>query len=53
MKQSLYLETSVVGAYLDNGEPFRVYRDSAMYSIIDSEWPAVKARLASSLYSGG
>lgn len=23
MKQSLYLETSVVGAYLDNGEPFR------------------------------
>jgi predicted nucleic acid-binding protein len=23
MKQSTYLETSVVGAYLDNGEPFR------------------------------
>jgi hypothetical protein len=23
MKLSLYLETSVVGAYLDNGEPFR------------------------------
>jgi len=23
MKMSLYLETSVVGAYLDNGEPFR------------------------------
>jgi predicted nucleic acid-binding protein len=23
MKPSLYLETSVVGAYLDNGEPFR------------------------------
>ena len=23
MKQSLYIETSVVGAYLDNGEPFR------------------------------
>lgn len=23
MKQSLYLETSVIGAYLDNGEPFR------------------------------
>jgi predicted nucleic acid-binding protein len=23
LKQSLYLETSVVGAYLDNGEPFR------------------------------
>ena len=23
MKHSLYLETSVVGAYLDNGEPFR------------------------------
>src|SRR4026207_985927 len=23
MKESLYLETSVVGAYLDNGEPFR------------------------------
>ena len=23
MKNSLYLETSVVGAYLDNGEPFR------------------------------
>ncbi|MEO8072558.1 MAG: hypothetical protein ABI686_04860, partial [Acidobacteriota bacterium] len=23
MKQNLYLETSVVGAYLDNGEPFR------------------------------
>ena len=23
MKQSLYLETSVAGAYLDNGEPFR------------------------------
>ncbi len=23
MKSSLYLETSVVGAYLDNGEPFR------------------------------
>ena len=23
MKQSLYLETSIVGAYLDNGEPFR------------------------------
>ena len=23
MKQSIYLETSVVGAYLDNGEPFR------------------------------
>lgn len=23
MKRSLYLETSVIGAYLDNGEPFR------------------------------
>jgi predicted nucleic acid-binding protein len=23
MKSSLYLETSVIGAYLDNGEPFR------------------------------
>ncbi len=23
MKRSIYLETSVVGAYLDNGEPFR------------------------------
>ena len=23
MKLSLYLETSVIGAYLDNGEPFR------------------------------
>jgi predicted nucleic acid-binding protein len=23
LKQSLYIETSVVGAYLDNGEPFR------------------------------
>lgn len=23
MKQSIYLETSVIGAYLDNGEPFR------------------------------
>lgn len=23
MKQSLYLETSVIGAYLDNGDPFR------------------------------
>jgi predicted nucleic acid-binding protein len=23
MKQNLYLETSVIGAYLDNGEPFR------------------------------
>jgi len=23
VKQSIYLETSVVGAYLDNGEPFR------------------------------
>jgi len=23
LKQTLYLETSVVGAYLDNGEPFR------------------------------
>ena len=23
MRQSIYLETSVVGAYLDNGEPFR------------------------------
>ena len=23
MKQNLYLETSIVGAYLDNGEPFR------------------------------
>jgi len=28
VKQSLYLETSVVGAYLDNGEPFR--RDLTM-----------------------
>lgn len=28
MKQSIYLETSVVGAYLDNGEPFR--RDLTM-----------------------
>ena len=28
MKQSLYIETSVVGAYLDNGEPFR--RDLTM-----------------------
>lgn len=28
MKQTLYLETSVVGAYLDNGEPFR--RDLTM-----------------------
>jgi RimJ/RimL family protein N-acetyltransferase len=26
------------------------YRDTAMYSIIDSEWPAVKERLAASLY---
>src|SRR5205823_6012481 len=23
MKTSIYLETSVIGAYLDNGEPFR------------------------------
>ena len=23
MKLSLYLETSVIGAYLDNGDPFR------------------------------
>ena len=23
MKQGIYLETSVIGAYLDNGEPFR------------------------------
>ena len=23
MKPSAYLETSVIGAYLDNGEPFR------------------------------
>ncbi|HET8677080.1 MAG TPA: hypothetical protein VFO63_14890, partial [Blastocatellia bacterium] len=23
MKKSIYLETSVIGAYLDNGEPFR------------------------------
>ncbi len=23
MKQSIYLETSVIGAYLDNGDPFR------------------------------
>jgi predicted nucleic acid-binding protein len=23
MKSSTYLETSVIGAYLDNGEPFR------------------------------
>ena len=23
MKKTLYIETSVVGAYLDNGEPFR------------------------------
>src|SRR5436853_2958824 len=23
MKKSLYLETSIIGAYLDNGEPFR------------------------------
>lgn len=23
MKQNIYLETSVIGAYLDNGEPFR------------------------------
>jgi predicted nucleic acid-binding protein len=28
LKQSIYLETSVVGAYLDNGEPFR--RDLTM-----------------------
>jgi predicted nucleic acid-binding protein len=28
VKQSLYIETSVVGAYLDNGEPFR--RDLTM-----------------------
>lgn len=28
MKQKIYLETSVVGAYLDNGEPFR--RDLTM-----------------------
>jgi N-acetyltransferase len=27
-----------------------VYRDSAMYSIIDSEWPAVKQRLVAGLY---
>jgi RimJ/RimL family protein N-acetyltransferase len=27
------------------------YRDTAMYSIIDTEWPAVKAKLAASLYS--
>jgi len=26
------------------------YRDTAMYSIIDSEWPAMKERLAASLY---
>jgi predicted nucleic acid-binding protein len=29
MKQSLYLETSVLGAYLDNGDPFR--RDLTMH----------------------
>ena len=23
MKKTLYIETSVIGAYLDNGEPFR------------------------------
>jgi predicted nucleic acid-binding protein len=28
MKKSIYLETSVIGAYLDNGEPFR--RDLTM-----------------------
>lgn len=28
MKQSIYLETSVIGAYLDNGDPFR--RDLTM-----------------------
>ncbi|MBC7797395.1 MAG: type II toxin-antitoxin system VapC family toxin [Pyrinomonadaceae bacterium] len=28
MKQAIYLETSVIGAYLDNGEPFR--RDLTM-----------------------
>jgi hypothetical protein len=28
MKHSTYLETSVIGAYLDNGEPFR--RDLTM-----------------------
>jgi RimJ/RimL family protein N-acetyltransferase len=27
-----------------------VYRDTAMYSIIDAEWPAVKERLAAGLY---
>jgi RimJ/RimL family protein N-acetyltransferase len=26
------------------------YRDTAMYSIIDTEWPAVKQRLATALY---
>jgi hypothetical protein len=27
------------------------YRDSAFYSIIDAEWPAVKAKLADRLYN--
>lgn len=29
------------------------YRDTAMYSIIDTEWPTVKARLAAALYGDG
>jgi N-acetyltransferase len=28
------------------------YRDSAFYSIIDGEWPAVKAKLTNRLYNG-
>jgi predicted nucleic acid-binding protein len=47
MKQSIYLETSVVGAYLDNGEPFRRDLTIRWWEREMSEYRTVVSRLVS------
>ena len=39
MKQGLYLETSVIGAYLDNGEPFRSRLDDQVVGARNARLP--------------
>ena len=64
MKQSIYLETSVVGAYLDNGEPFRrdltirwwehemsEYRAVVSPLVIARAWSACPSRTAPAISS--
>lgn len=48
MKLSLYLETSVVGAYLDNGDPFRRDLTIRWWEHELSEYQAFSSRLVNS-----